>query len=85
LSLNTLLLPLSAGALFLDESGGAVVQHPQCKWLRISDFTNLEQLAERLLALVAAWNAHAHPFNWSTKSAAQVMAPCEARTQRAFV
>ena len=46
----------------------------QRKRLRISDFTDLDHLAERLMAFVAEWNAHAHPFNWSTKSAAKVMA-----------
>jgi hypothetical protein len=44
----------------------------QRKRLRISDFTDLDHLAERLMAFVAEWNAHAHPFNWSTKSAAKV-------------
>jgi hypothetical protein len=34
--------------------------------------TALDHLAERLMAFVAEWNAHAHPFNWSTKSAAKV-------------
>jgi hypothetical protein len=46
----------------------------QRKRLRLSDFSDLTQLAERLMAFVAEWNSHAHPFNWSTKSAAKVMA-----------
>jgi transposase len=46
----------------------------QRKRLRISDFSDLDHLAERLLAFVVEWNAHAHPFNWSTESAAMVMA-----------
>ncbi len=54
----------------------------QRKRLRISDFTNLDDLAERLIAYVSEWNAQAHPFNWSTKSAAKVMAKCEAQTIR---
>jgi len=29
------------------------------------------------MAFVAAWNEHAHPFNWSSKSAVKVMAACE--------
>ena len=49
------------------------------KWLRISDFTDLDHLAERLMAFVAAWNGHAHPFNWSTQSAAKVMAKYQAQ------
>jgi hypothetical protein len=49
----------------------------QRKRLRISDFADVDHLAERLMAFVAEWNRHAHPFNWSTKSAAKVMAKCE--------
>jgi Bacterial alpha-L-rhamnosidase 6 hairpin glycosidase domain/DDE superfamily endonuclease len=51
----------------------------QRKRLRISDFASLAHLAERLMAYVSEWNAHAHPFNWSTKSAAKVMAKCDPR------
>lgn len=51
----------------------------QRKRLRISDFASLAHLAERLMAYVSQWNAHAHPFNWSTKSAAKVMAKCDPR------
>jgi hypothetical protein len=40
-------------------------------------------LAERLLAFVAEWNAHAHPFQWATKSVAKVMAKCEIRMPEA--
>jgi transposase len=49
----------------------------QRKRLRIADFADKAALAERLTAFVEEWNAHAHPFNWSTKSAAKVMAKCE--------
>ena len=49
----------------------------QRKRLRIADFANKAHLAERLMALVAEWNEHAHPFQWSTKSVAKVMAKCE--------
>ena len=41
--------------------------------------TDLDHPAERLMAFVAEWNAHAHPFNWSTKSAAKVMAKYQAQ------
>ena len=44
-----------------------------------SAFADLAHLAERLMAIVAQWNTQAHPFNWSTKSAAKVMAKCEAQ------
>jgi len=53
----------------------------QRKRLRISDFANLADLAERLMAFVSEWNASAHPFNWSTKSVAKVMAKCEAQSR----
>ncbi len=49
----------------------------QRKRLRIVDVANLDHLAARLYAFVAEWNAHAHPFNWSSKSVAKVMAACE--------
>jgi len=54
----------------------------QRKRLHISDFSDRDHLAERLMAFVSEWNAdHAHPFNWSTQSAARVMAYCEDRSQ----
>ena len=46
------------------------------KRLRIPDVADKAALAERLMAFVAYWNQHAHPFNWATKSAAKVMAKC---------
>lgn len=49
----------------------------QRKRLVIADFADKAMLAERLLAFVSQWNEHAHPFNWSTKSAAKVMAKCQ--------
>lgn len=49
----------------------------QRKRWRIADFADKKHLAQRLLAFVAEWNAHAHPFQWSTKSVAKVMAKCE--------
>lgn len=47
------------------------------KRLRIADFASKEQLAERLMALIREWNEIAHPFNWSSKSVAKVMAKCQ--------
>lgn len=49
----------------------------QRKRLRIADFANKKELADRLIAYVDYWNKRAHPFNWSTKSVAKVMAKCE--------
>lgn len=49
----------------------------QRKRLQIADFADKKHLAERVMAFVAEWNAHAHPFQWSTKSVAKVMAKCD--------
>jgi transposase len=55
----------------------------QRKRLRITDFADKKHLAHCLLAFVAEWNEHAHPFQWSTKSVAKVMAKCEVRLAEA--
>jgi transposase len=49
----------------------------QRKRLAIADFADKAALAERLQAYIAQWNEVAHPFNWSTKSVAKVMAKCQ--------
>jgi len=49
----------------------------QRKRLQSAAFADKTPLAERLMACVAEWNAQAHPFRWSTKSVAKVMAKCE--------
>lgn len=49
----------------------------QRKRLTIADFADKAMLAERLMAFISEWNEHAHPFNWSTKSVARVMAKCQ--------
>src|SRR3954447_10152571 len=49
----------------------------QRKRLRIADFADKAALAERLAAFIDEWNRVAHPFNWSTKSVAKVMAKCQ--------
>ena len=46
----------------------------QRKRFRISDFPSKEHLAKRIAQFIAEWNEQAHPFNWSTKSVAKVMA-----------
>lgn len=48
----------------------------QRKRLAIADFADKAALSERLLAFVSHWNEQAHPFNWSTRSVAKVMAKC---------
>ena len=45
--------------------------------VRIADCADKKPLAHRLMAFVVEWNAQAHPFQWSTKSVAKVMAKCE--------
>jgi transposase len=49
----------------------------QRKRLAFSDFADKAQLSKRLMEFIAEWNQVAHPFNWSTKSVAKVMAKCE--------
>jgi hypothetical protein len=39
-------------------------------------FTKAE-LAERLQQFIGEWNEQAHPFRWTTKSVARVMAKCQ--------
>ena len=70
-------LPSPAGSLLVDEPSGAVVRD-RCrrKRLRIADFAGKERLAERLMAFIREWNEIAHPFNWTSKSVAKVMAKC---------
>jgi len=55
----------------------------QRKRLRIADFTDKKHLSQRLMAFVAEWNEHAHPFQWSTKSVAKVMAKCDSPMAKA--
>jgi DDE superfamily endonuclease len=45
--------------------------------LRIADFASKEHLAARLMAFIDEWNQIAHPFNWTSKSVAKVMAKCQ--------
>ena len=46
----------------------------QRKRLRIADFTSKDHLRAKLEQFIWEWNQQAHPFNWSTKSVAKVMA-----------
>jgi hypothetical protein len=58
-------------------SSGSLTDTQLSRLKRIPDFADKNYLAERLLAFVAEWNEQAHPFHWSTKSVAKVMAKCE--------
>ena len=49
----------------------------QRKRLAIADFADKAHLAERLHRFVKEWNEQAHPFNWTKKSVAKIMAKCE--------
>jgi transposase len=48
----------------------------QRKRLAIVDFASKAELAEKLHQFLAQWNEQAHPFQWTTKSVAKVMAKC---------
>jgi transposase len=50
----------------------------QRKRLRIADFTSKDHLRAKLEQFIGEWNQQAHPFNWSTKSVAKVMAEAPA-------
>jgi transposase len=50
----------------------------QRKRLRIADFESKEHLQAKLSPFICEWNQQAHPFNWSTKSVAKVMAKAPA-------
>jgi transposase len=54
------------------------------KRLRIVDFPSKEKLAERLMAFIDEWNETAHPFNWTKKSIAKVMAKCQSEASKPF-
>jgi transposase len=49
----------------------------QRKRLKIADFASKTDLRDRLYSFIAEWNDKAHPFNWTTKSVAKVMAYTE--------
>jgi len=46
--------------------------------LRIVDFASKDHLRAKLDQFIQAWNQQAHPFNWSTKSVAKIMAAAPA-------
>jgi transposase len=49
----------------------------QRKRLRIADFASKADLRDKLMAFIAEYNQHAHPFKWTTKSVAKIMAKIE--------
>ena len=46
----------------------------QRKRFRFADFSSKEVMDEAIMQFISEWNSHAHPFNWSTKSVAKIMA-----------
>jgi transposase len=50
----------------------------QRKRLRIADFESKDHLRAKVEQFITEWNQHAHPFNWSTKSVAKIMAEAPA-------
>jgi DDE superfamily endonuclease len=55
----------------------------QRKRLTAPNFSDLAALEERILAFISEWNEHAHPFAWSEKSFAKVLAKLDAGLARA--
>ena len=55
----------------------------QRKCLRVLDLADLDALDRHILGYIARWNRTAHPFNWTTRSVAKVMAKCSLPTPSA--
>jgi transposase len=45
--------------------------------LRIVDFADKAALSERILTFMAQWNERCHPFRWTRKSFAKILAKCQ--------
>jgi len=46
----------------------------QRKRFRIADFSSKQDMHVKIMEYISHWNNQAHPFNWSTKSVAKIMA-----------
>ena len=46
----------------------------QRKRFRIADFPSKAEMQSKIEQFITQWNQRAHPFNWTTKSVAKVMA-----------
>src|SRR4051794_38613581 len=55
------------------------------KRLRIADFPSKDHLAARLMAFIGESNQIAHPFKWTSKSVAKVMAKCQIEDAKPLV
>lgn len=50
----------------------------QRKRFRIADFESKDHMREKIYQFISEWNEQAHPFNWSKKSVAKIMAQAPA-------
>ena len=50
----------------------------QRKRLAVANFTDLDNLAERITAFISEWNAAAHPFKWTRASFTKILAKVDA-------
>jgi transposase len=64
-------IPVHCSWLNQVKQGFSILQR---KRLRIVDFASTADLQAKLMQFIAEWNEVAHPFNWTTKSVAKVMA-----------
>jgi transposase len=55
----------------------------QRKRLKLSNFADLDQLAERITAFIAEWNEVAAPFEWTAKSFQKVLEKVDVAIRRA--
>jgi transposase len=46
----------------------------QRKRFKIADFASIEDLRDKIYLFIEQWNKRAHPFKWTTKSVAKIMA-----------
>jgi hypothetical protein len=58
------------------EQGLSILQRKRCG---LADFASKAMLQTPIEQFIAAWNQVAHPFNWSTKSVAKIMAEVPAK------
>lgn len=47
------------------------------KRLKIANFASIEDLRDKIYLFIKQWNHRAHPFKWTTKSVARIMAHVE--------
>jgi hypothetical protein len=49
-------------------------EYSHIKRFHVADFASKEDMQTKIMQCIAEWNRQAHPFHWSTKSVAKVMA-----------